>query len=68
MLAHDLLRTWFVTTKTRVTAFATDCEVSRQTVHSWLNGTTPSTKHLMVISKLTGGAVPVDSWFVEKSA
>jgi DNA-binding transcriptional regulator YdaS (Cro superfamily) len=64
MPAHDLLRAWFVRSRTKVTAFADAAGVSRQTVHSWLNGSTPKPAHMDKIGELTGGDVPREAWFV----
>ena len=64
MPAHDLLRAWFVRTRTKVTTFARDADVSRQTVHSWLSGAIPTAAHFDTIQRLTKGDVPREAWFV----
>ena len=62
MDAHELLRRWFLDSKTRVTAFAKAVGVSRQTVHGWLNGATPKAGYMTDIAVETSNAVPVTAW------
>lgn len=64
MPAHDLLRAWFVRSRTKVSHAADKLGVSRQTVHAWLNGAIPSPSSFGPIAELTDGAVPADAWFV----
>jgi transcriptional regulator with XRE-family HTH domain len=71
MTAHDLLRAWFVRSKTSITTFAETIGVSRQTVHAWLTkDTLPKAENFEAIQEATreppdnASAVPAEAWFV----
>jgi DNA-binding transcriptional regulator YdaS (Cro superfamily) len=64
---RKLLNEWFVLTGTKKTAFAKKCRVSQPAVSQWSSGTSrPDDDLRKVISRLTGGHVPVGSWLTAR--
>ena len=43
--------------------FAQECAVREATVSAWVNGGTPRPNQMVKIEIVTGGLVPVASWF-----
>lgn len=75
MVAHDLLRAWFIATRTRKLHAAETLGISRQAMHNLLNGADPSHKRFDAIAAMTTAqrgdtwadrgfcVVPAAAWF-----